>query len=146
MSYRRIRTLTSNCQSFKEVVSLEGNRQVQQIGESLVIWVKAMRPLEDTEKNGDKSHFQLCPDNHQRRFWRCQVQRADPAFTTARHTSFQSEVMVWGAISFDKRFALSLTPLGVIRGTLTAQRYVDDILRTVLLPFLLQYSGIIFSR
>ncbi|GFY35830.1 hypothetical protein TNCV_4842061 [Trichonephila clavipes] len=88
----------------------------QQIGESLVIWVEAMRPLEDTGKKGwiiadfsvmmvevdlgpqqigsDKSLFQLCPDNHRRRVWRRLVQCADPAFTTARHTSLQSEVMV----------------------------------------------------
>ncbi|GFX84586.1 transposable element Tc1 transposase [Trichonephila clavipes] len=49
--------------------------------------------------------------------------------------------MVWGAISFD-----SWTPLVVIRGTLTAQRYADGILRTVLLPFLLQYPGLIFRQ
>ncbi|GFW50505.1 transposable element Tcb1 transposase [Trichonephila clavipes] len=35
-------------------------------------------------------------------------------------------------------------PLAVIRGTLTA--YVDDILRTVLLPFLLQYPDLIFQQ
>ncbi|GFV23106.1 hypothetical protein TNCV_1234081 [Trichonephila clavipes] len=34
----------------------------------------------------------------------------------------------------------------VIRGTLTAQWYADDILRTVLLPFLLQYPGLIFQQ
>ncbi|KFM74957.1 Transposable element Tcb1 transposase, partial [Stegodyphus mimosarum] len=49
--------------------------------------------------------------------------------------------MVWVAISFD-----SQTPLVIIRGTLTAQRYVDDILRPVLLPFLLQNSGLIFQQ
>ncbi|GFW44373.1 transposable element Tc1 transposase [Trichonephila clavipes] len=32
------------------------------------------------------------------------------------------------------------------KGTLTAHRYVDDILRTVLLPFLLQYPGLIFQQ
>ncbi|GFV07157.1 transposable element Tc1 transposase [Trichonephila clavipes] len=53
----------------------------------------------------------------------------------------QPEVRVWGAISFDSR-----PPLVVISGTLTAQRYVDDILRTVLLPFLLQYPGLIFQQ
>ncbi|GFW70053.1 transposable element Tcb2 transposase [Trichonephila clavipes] len=36
-----------------------------------------------------ESHFQLCPDNHRRRVWRRQGQRADPAFTIARHTSPQ---------------------------------------------------------
>ncbi|GFV21300.1 hypothetical protein TNCV_4888951 [Trichonephila clavipes] len=33
----------------------------------------------------------------------------------------------------------------VIRGPPTAQRYVNDILRTVLLPFLLMYPDLIFS-
>ncbi|GFW50814.1 transposable element Tc1 transposase [Trichonephila clavipes] len=46
----------------------------------------------------NKSHFQLCPDNPRRRVWRHLVQRADPAFTTERHISLQSEVMVWGTI------------------------------------------------
>ena len=49
--------------------------------------------------------------------------------------------MVWGAICFDSR-----TPLVVIRGTLTAQRYVDDNLRSVLLPFLLQCPGLVFQQ
>ncbi|GFU33421.1 transposable element Tc1 transposase [Trichonephila clavipes] len=89
----------------------------------------------------DKSHFQLCPDNHRICVWRRLVQCADPAFTTTRHTSLQSEVMVWGAISFDSR-----VPLGVIRSTLTAQQYVDDILRTVLLPLLFQYSETALQR
>ncbi|GFW00060.1 transposable element Tc1 transposase [Trichonephila clavipes] len=37
-------------------------------------------------------------------------------------------------------------PSIVIRGTFTAQRYVDDILRTVLLPLLLQYPCFIFQQ
>ncbi|GFV19798.1 hypothetical protein TNCV_480241 [Trichonephila clavipes] len=45
---------TSNCQSLKEVVSLNEKRQVGQTGETLVIWVEAMRPLEDGGKNGCK--------------------------------------------------------------------------------------------
>ncbi|GFS76512.1 transposable element Tc1 transposase [Trichonephila clavipes] len=49
--------------------------------------------------------------------------------------------MVWGAISFDSR-----KPLVGIRGTLTAQRYVNDILGIVLLPFLLQYPDFIFQQ
>ncbi|GFT98067.1 uncharacterized protein TNCV_3362731 [Trichonephila clavipes] len=83
----------------------------------------------------------LCPDNHPRCVWRRLGQRVDPAFNIARHTSPQPGVMVWGAISF-----VSLTPLGVIKGPLIAQRYVNDILRTVLLPFLLQYLGLIFCK
>ncbi|GFT05603.1 transposable element Tcb1 transposase [Trichonephila clavipes] len=40
-------------------------------------------------------------------------------------------------------FIESRNPLSVIRGTLAAHRYVDGILRTVLLPFLLQYPCLI---
>ncbi|GFY21487.1 transposable element Tc1 transposase [Trichonephila clavipes] len=87
----------------------------------------------------NESRSQLCPDDHRRRVWRRPVQRADPTFPIARHTGPQPGVMVCGDISFNSR-----TPLDVIRGTLTAQRYVDDILRTVLLPFLLQYPGLIY--
>ncbi|GFW51052.1 transposable element Tc1 transposase [Trichonephila clavipes] len=89
----------------------------------------------------DEFRFQLCPDDHRRHVWRHPGQRADLAFTIAHHTGPQSGIMVWGAISFDSR-----TPLVFIRGTLTAQRFVDDILRTVLLPFLLQYLGLIFQK
>ncbi|GFW65110.1 HTH_Tnp_Tc3_2 domain-containing protein [Trichonephila clavipes] len=89
----------------------------------------------------DESHFQLFPDNHRRRVWRHLGQRADPAFPTARQSGPQAEVMVWSAISFYSR-----ATMGIIRDTLTSQWYVDDILRTVLLPFLLQYSGLICSK
>ncbi|GFS85971.1 transposable element Tc1 transposase [Trichonephila clavipes] len=89
----------------------------------------------------DESHFQLCPDDHRRSVWRHPGQCADPAFTIARHTDSQSRVMVWGAIS-----VYSQTPLVAIGDTLTAEQYVNNILRTVLLPFLLQYPGLIFQQ
>ncbi|GFW24382.1 transposable element Tc1 transposase [Trichonephila clavipes] len=89
----------------------------------------------------DESCFQLYLDDHRRRLWRRPGQRADPAFTIERHTGPQQGVMVWGVISFDSR-----APLVVIRDTLTKQRYVDDILRIVLLLFLLQYPGLIFQQ
>ncbi|GFX11899.1 transposable element Tc1 transposase [Trichonephila clavipes] len=89
----------------------------------------------------NESRFQLCLDDHRRRVWRCPGQRADLEFTIARPTGPQSGIIVWSAISFDSR-----TPLVIIRGTLTPQRCVDDILRTVLLPFLLQHLGFIFQK
>ncbi|GFW47939.1 transposable element Tcb2 transposase [Trichonephila clavipes] len=85
--------------------------------------------------------FQLCSDDHRRRVWRRPGQRTNPTFTIARHTYPQPGVMVCGATSFDSK-----TPLVVIRGSLTAQLFIDDILRTVLLPFLLQYPGLIFQQ
>ncbi|UYV69400.1 Transposase [Cordylochernes scorpioides] len=79
----------------------------------------------------DESRFLLCPDDRRKRVWRRPGQRVDPDLTVEHHTGPQQGVMVWGAISFDSR-----TLLVVIPGTLTAQRYVDDILRPALLPFL----------
>ncbi|GFX58555.1 transposable element Tc1 transposase [Trichonephila clavipes] len=61
----------------------------------------------------DKSRFQLCLDDHRRRAWRRPGQRAIPAFTIARHTGSQPEVMDCSVISFDSR-----TRLVVIRGNL----------------------------
>ncbi|GFU93271.1 histone-lysine N-methyltransferase SETMAR [Trichonephila clavipes] len=84
----------------------------------------------------DEFCFQLCTDDHRIRVWRRPGQRAD-----ARRRGPHLEVIVWGAISFDSRALLV-----VIRGTLTAQRFVDDTLRTVLLPFLFQYPGLIFQQ
>ncbi|GFT52948.1 transposable element Tc1 transposase [Trichonephila clavipes] len=82
----------------------------------------------------------LFPDYNRGRIRRHAGKRADPVFVNAGHTGPQLGVMVWGAISFD-----ICIPLVVFRGTLTAQRYIDEILRTVWLPFLLQYSGLIFQ-
>ncbi|GFX08666.1 transposable element Tc1 transposase [Trichonephila clavipes] len=115
-----------------------------------------MQPLEDAGKNGwtlvdfsvmmvavDQEQQQIgrclatnlvsnCPDDNRRLVGRRPGQRVIVDSTPG--------VMVWGVISFESR-----TSLVVIRGTRTAQRLVDDILRTVLLLFLLQYPGLIFS-
>ncbi|GFU65434.1 uncharacterized protein TNCV_633571 [Trichonephila clavipes] len=48
--------------------------------------------------------------------------------------------MVWGAIPYNRRSSLVL-----IRGTMTAQRYVHDILQPHLLPLMQRLPGAIFS-
>ncbi|GFU38595.1 DDE_3 domain-containing protein [Trichonephila clavipes] len=50
-------------------------------------------------------------------------------------------VMVWGAIAYDSRSTLI-----VMRGTLTGQRYVDDILRPHVGSFLNGLPGAIFQQ
>ncbi|GFU14061.1 hypothetical protein TNCV_2536151 [Trichonephila clavipes] len=50
MRHTGFERITSNCQSLKEVVPLNGKREVGEIGESLVIWVEAMRQLENTDQ------------------------------------------------------------------------------------------------
>ncbi|GFS99887.1 transposable element Tc1 transposase [Trichonephila clavipes] len=67
--------------------------------------------------------------------------RGDPALTIARYTCPQKGVMFWGAICFDTH-----TPLVVISDTLTEQRYNDDILKSVVLPFFLRHPGITFQH
>ncbi|KFM68603.1 hypothetical protein X975_00208, partial [Stegodyphus mimosarum] len=49
--------------------------------------------------------------------------------------------MVRSAISFDSR-----TPLVVIRRNLTAQRYVDEVLRSIVLPFMSRHPRLTFSK
>ncbi|GFT94027.1 transposable element Tc1 transposase [Trichonephila clavipes] len=90
-----------------------------------------------------RKHFWnlACPEDHRRSIWRRPGQHANPVLTIARPTGSQPRVMVWGVISFDSR-----PPLVIIRGTLTAERYVDPILRTVFLPFLMQYLDLIFLQ
>ncbi|GFW49030.1 hypothetical protein TNCV_3902281 [Trichonephila clavipes] len=58
------------------------------------------RPMERNLPS-DEYRLRRCPDDHRRRIWRQPERRADPAFTTVRHTDPQQEVMVWGAISFE---------------------------------------------
>ncbi|GFX41649.1 transposable element Tc1 transposase [Trichonephila clavipes] len=86
----------------------------------------------------DESRFQLCPDDHRRRVWRCLGQCADFAFTIARPTSPQPGVMVRGA----SPFVCSV----VIRGTLTVQRLVDNVLRTFCYPSICSTLALFFSK
>ncbi|GFY29997.1 transposable element Tcb2 transposase [Trichonephila clavipes] len=68
-------------------------------------------------------------DNHVR-VWRRPGERYNSPHTVLCHTAPTAGVMVWGAIAYDRRFTLI-----VMRGTLTSQRYVDDILRPHTLPW-----------
>ncbi|UYV75755.1 hypothetical protein LAZ67_13001228 [Cordylochernes scorpioides] len=63
--------------------------------------------------------------------WRRRGERSNPAAIVERATVRQRGIMVWGAIAYDSRSSLLR-----IQGTMTAQRYVDDVLRPVTLPYL----------
>ncbi|UYV81368.1 hypothetical protein LAZ67_20000963, partial [Cordylochernes scorpioides] len=79
----------------------------------------------------DESRFCLSSDSRRVRVWRRRGERSDPAAIVERPTVRQRGIMVWGAIAYDSR-----SPLLRIQGTMTAQRYVDDVLRPVTLPYL----------
>ncbi|UYV77686.1 hypothetical protein LAZ67_15001937 [Cordylochernes scorpioides] len=79
----------------------------------------------------DESRFCLFSDSRRVRVWRRRGERSNPAAIVERPTVRQRGIMVWGAIAYDSR-----SPLLRIQGTMTAQRYVDDVLRSVTLPYL----------
>ncbi|UYV72004.1 hypothetical protein LAZ67_9001533 [Cordylochernes scorpioides] len=78
----------------------------------------------------DESRFCLSSDSRRVRVWRRRGERSNPAAIVVP-TVRQRGIMVWGAIAYDSR-----SPLLRIQGTMTAQRYVDDVLRPVTLPYL----------
>ncbi|UYV63543.1 hypothetical protein LAZ67_2004587 [Cordylochernes scorpioides] len=79
----------------------------------------------------DESRFCLSGDSRRVRVWRRRGERSNPEAIVERPTVRQRGIMVWGAIAYDSR-----SPLLRIQGTMTAQRYVDDVLRPVTLPYL----------
>ncbi|GFV39757.1 transposable element Tcb2 transposase [Trichonephila clavipes] len=89
----------------------------------------------------DESRFSLSDDDHRTRVWRRTGQRSDPAFIVERHTAISQGVTVLGAISWDTRSSLV-----VLQGTLTARRYVDDILTPIVLPMLSSRPGAIYQQ
>ncbi|GFX00399.1 transposable element Tcb1 transposase [Trichonephila clavipes] len=89
----------------------------------------------------DESRFVLETDDNRVRVWRRSGERYNSPHTVLRHTDRTAGVMIWGRIAYDSRSTLI-----VIRGTLTGQRYVDDILRSHVGPFLNGLPGAIFQH
>ncbi|GFT70188.1 transposable element Tcb1 transposase [Trichonephila clavipes] len=84
----------------------------------------------------DESRFVLGTDDNRVRVWRHPGERYN-----SPHTARTAGVMVWQAIAYNSRSTLI-----VMRGTLTSQRYVDDILRPHVGPFLNGLPGAIFQQ
>ncbi|GFX02826.1 transposable element Tcb2 transposase [Trichonephila clavipes] len=84
------------------------------------------------------SRFNLSSDNNRVRVWRPRGERLNPAFALQRHTAPKAGVMVWDAIEYTTQ-----SPLVLIRGTMTAQRYVHDILKPHVLPLMQRLPGAI---
>ncbi|GFW72780.1 transposable element Tc3 transposase [Trichonephila clavipes] len=89
----------------------------------------------------DESRFVLGTDDNRVRVWRRPGGRYSSPHPVLRHTARTVGVMVWGAIAYDNRSTLI-----VMRGTLTGQRYVDNILRPHVGPFLYGLPGTIFQQ
>ncbi|GFW28701.1 transposable element Tcb1 transposase [Trichonephila clavipes] len=91
--------------------------------------------------SSDESRFALGTDDNRVQVWRRPGERYDSHHIVLRHTARTAGVMVWGALAYESR-----TTLIMMRGTLTGQRYVDDILRPHVGPFLNGFSGAIFQQ
>ncbi|GFX61569.1 transposable element Tc1 transposase [Trichonephila clavipes] len=89
----------------------------------------------------DESRFVLVTDGNRVQVWRRPDERYNFPHTVTRHTARTAGVMVWWAMAYDSRSTLI-----VMRGTLTGQRYVDDILRPHVGPFLNGFPGAIFQQ
>ncbi|GFS74984.1 transposable element Tcb2 transposase [Trichonephila clavipes] len=89
----------------------------------------------------DESRFVLGTDDNRVRVWRRSGKRYNSPHTVLHHSAHTAGVMVWEAIAYDCRSTLIM-----MRGTLTGQRYVDDILRPHVGPFLNGLPGAIFQQ
>ncbi|GFV38249.1 transposable element Tcb1 transposase [Trichonephila clavipes] len=89
----------------------------------------------------DESRFVLGTGENRVRVWRRPSERYNSTHTVLHQTARTAGVMVWGAIVCDSRSTLI-----VMYGTLTGQRYVDDILRPHVGPFLNDLPGVIFHQ
>ncbi|GFT02163.1 transposable element Tcb2 transposase [Trichonephila clavipes] len=89
----------------------------------------------------DESRFVLGTDDNRVRVWRPPGEWYNFPHTVLRHTARTAGVIIWGAIAYDSRSTLIVMP-----GTLTGQRYGDDILRSHIGPFLNDLPGAIFQQ
>ncbi|GFU71643.1 transposable element Tcb2 transposase [Trichonephila clavipes] len=88
----------------------------------------------------DESRPNLSCDDNPVRVWRPRSEHLNPAFALQRHTAPTAGVMVLGAIVYNTR-----SPLVLICGTMTAQRYVHDILQPHVLLHMQRLPEAIFQ-
>ncbi|GFY14561.1 kunitz-type serine protease inhibitor bitisilin-3 [Trichonephila clavipes] len=89
----------------------------------------------------DESSFYLSSDDNRVRVWRSRGERLNPAFDLQRHIVPTAGMIVWGSMAYNTR-----SPLVLIRGTMTAQRYVHGILNPHVLPLMQRLPGAIFQQ
>ncbi|GFV37768.1 transposable element Tcb1 transposase [Trichonephila clavipes] len=89
----------------------------------------------------DESRFVWGTDDNRVRVWRRPGERYNSPHTVLRHSVRTAGVMVCGAVAYDSRSFLI-----VMHRTLTGQRYVSDILRPHVGPFLNGLPGAIFMQ
>ncbi|GFY07292.1 hypothetical protein TNCV_5084791 [Trichonephila clavipes] len=89
----------------------------------------------------DKSCICLQHHDGRIRVWRHRGERMLNSCIMHRHTGLASGIMVWGGIGYHSR-----TPLVRIASTLNSQRYISDVLKPVVLPYLQGLATDIFQH
>ena len=89
----------------------------------------------------DESMFQLFRSDERTRIYRRAGERTAPCCVQEAVLFGGGSVMVWGGICGQQR-----TDRIVIDGNLTAHRYINQVLRPVLLPFLQHQPRFLFQR
>ncbi|GFT89480.1 uncharacterized protein TNCV_4387481 [Trichonephila clavipes] len=89
----------------------------------------------------DEYRFNLSRDYNRVHVWRLRGKRLNPAFVLQRHTAPTAGVMVWSAIVHNTWSSLVL-----IRGSMTTQWYVHDILQPHVLTLMRRLQGAIFQQ
>ncbi|GFW33411.1 transposable element Tc1 transposase [Trichonephila clavipes] len=101
----------------------------------------AVRNCWAVDTRSDESRFVLGTDDNRVRVRRRPGERYNSPHTVLGQTARLAGVMVWGAIAYNSRSTLI-----VMSVTLTGQRYIDDILRFHVGPFLNRLPGAIFKQ
>lgn len=89
----------------------------------------------------DESRFCLGMHDGRQRVRRFRGERRNIAFSVERHVARTVGIMIWGAIAYGSR-----SPLVMIQGSMTAQRYVDEILEPVVIPFVQTIEDALFQQ
>ncbi|GFT79346.1 transposable element Tcb1 transposase [Trichonephila clavipes] len=125
-------TRTTNCFISRNPAALDAHPSTPRLE-----WCRARENWTAAEWNqvvfSDESRFNLSSDDNHVRVWRPRGERLNPAFALQHHTTPTAVVMVWGDMTNNTR-----SPLVLIRGTMTPQRYVHDILQPHALPLMQQ--------
>ncbi|GFX26700.1 transposable element Tcb1 transposase [Trichonephila clavipes] len=87
----------------------------------------------------EKSHICLQHHDGRIRVWRQRGERMLNRCIMHRHTGPAPGIMVWGGIGYHFR-----TPLVRIAGTLNSQRYISEVLESVVLPYFQGLTTAIF--
>ena len=85
----------------------------------------------------DESRFHLRRSDGRTRVWRRRGERYADSCIQETDRWGGGSVMVWGGISFNHK-----TPLITINGNLNAQRYIDEVLRPTVIPFMVGHQDV----